>query len=211
MVGRNSSNGGLIMEIITRQEAKEQGLTHYYTGKPCNKGHISKYYVRAGKCFQCIKEKQKKWRAENQERYLESQKKLYQKNRQQYMARAAKWSVANKEKRRDICRKYYREHWDKEKKRKQNYNAKNPEKIASRTRFYQARKRHATLKSFTPKDFENIYKERDRMTKATGIEHHVDHIIPLQGENVCGLHVPWNLQVMLARDNIIKSNKWACG
>ena len=197
------------MEIITRKEAKEQGLTHYYTGKPCSQGHISKRYVSAGKCYQCVKERTAKYREENQERYLDLQKKHYQQNKEKYKAKAAEWSVLNKEKRREICRKYYWENLEKEKQRGKNYRERNPEKMASRTRFYQARKRRATPKSFMPKDFEHIYKERDRMTKATGIEHHVDHIIPLQGENVCGLHVPWNLQVIKAEENLRKSNRLA--
>ena len=53
-----------------------------------------------------------------------------------------------------------------------------------------------------------FYKESHRLTKETGIKHNVDHIIPLNGELVSGLHVHTNLQVITAAENIRKHNKF---
>lgn len=52
-----------------------------------------------------------------------------------------------------------------------------------------------------------MYFESVRLTEETGVQHEVDHMVPIAGKNVCGLHVPWNLRVIPRLDNIRKSNK----
>jgi len=53
-----------------------------------------------------------------------------------------------------------------------------------------------------------VYTEASRLTKETGIPYHVDHVVPLQGVLVSGLHLPCNLQVMEGGENSGKGNKW---
>jgi len=54
---------------------------------------------------------------------------------------------------------------------------------------------------------EHIYAEARRMTVVTGIRHEVDHIVPLQGREVSGLHVENNLQILTKQANRLKSNR----
>ena len=66
----------------------------------------------------------------------------------------------------------------------------------------------ATVSFGDPEKIKAVYLEAARLTSETGTPHHVDHIVPLRGKNVCGLHVEWNLQPLPAQENIKKSNRY---
>jgi len=75
---------------------------------------------------------------------------------------------------------------------------------------YRPGRREARPSWLTPSQLElmrSIYMEARRLTRETGVRHHVDHIHPLRGETVCGLHVPWNLQILTASENCRKQNR----
>ena len=75
---------------------------------------------------------------------------------------------------------------------------------------YRAKKLQATPPWLTNEDYEkikSIYLLSQQISETTGIPHEVDHIIPLQGINVSGLHVPWNLRPLPKTLNSSKNNK----
>lgn len=110
-----------------------------------------------------------------------------------------------KEQSRKYSKKYYEANKDKWPAARKKWQDNNSEKQSALWRFYTA-KRRANILQATP-----IWVNMDEIFeiyKSCPINHHVDHIVPIKGKLVSGLHVPWNLQILSASENIRKSNKF---
>jgi len=80
----------------------------------------------------------------------------------------------------------------------------NPGKNAAKSALARARRRQAAPPWLTP---EHKRQMRDLYIQAAITGMHVDHIYPICGENSCGLHVPWNLQILPPTENLKKGNR----
>jgi hypothetical protein len=77
-----------------------------------------------------------------------------------------------------------------------------------RSMLYRRWLRKATPKWADKAAIRKVYEEARVLTRATRLLHTVDHIIPLRGETVCGLHVHNNLRAVLHEDNVRKGNSY---
>lgn len=91
------------------------------------------------------------------------------------------------------------------------YKKANPGKCSTNTANYRASKLQRTVPYAKSDLIQAFYTEAQRLTNKTGIQHHVDHVIPLQHKDVSGLHVHNNLQVITATENCSKGNKFIPG
>ena len=184
----------------TRQEAKDTGAKYYFTGEPCKHGHIAPRKTK-GACVECLKVEWKE-AAEKRADYFRE----YNKSEAGQQAKR-KYYEANKEN--VIARAQARPDEDK-RRYKKTHKVNNPDMYKEMTSLRRRRFRDATPKWLTENQKMEIwlkYRLAIELSRATGERHAVDHIIPLHGESVCGLHVPWNLQVLTQKDNLTKYNR----
>lgn len=149
-------------------------------------------------CHDCRKSEKTKWNEANKEKIasymVDYHKRTYEIHKEKKIAYVIEWQRANKEK--------------SAAKRKRWYEA-NKEKSFARSAIYRASKRNACppwLSESMKQQIEEIYAEARKISNESGVMHEVDHIIPLKSDVVCGLHVPWNLQVISQFKNRNKRN-----
>lgn len=144
-----------------------------------------------------------RWREKNPERSLLLQRESEKRFRPSY-------NEANKELIQERRRRYARENEDKVKEYQREWRKANKGLKAFHSRNYDASKLKATPSWLSEEEVERmkcIYEVCAMRNRESDDSWHVDHIVPLRGKEVCGLHVPWNLRVIRAVDNIKKGNR----
>ena len=170
------------MQIVSRAQAKRDNLSRYFTGLECNRGHLCERFVSNSGCVECAKLSALK----RVDKIRACARENARKNQQKRAPYIAEWHRKNRERIREIAQTWRQKHKDR----------KNADAAKRR-----ARKKCACPSWVDLNAIREIYKNCP-----DGF--HVDHIIPLQSELVCGLHVPWNLQYLPILENISKSNKF---
>jgi len=234
-------------EVITRKQAKEQGLPRYFTGKPCKKGHVDVRLVSNGQCCSCrmdryikerlsfnsnyftdkecrnsVKEIKKLAKEQNNKYYFTGipcekghiAQRLVRnnycilcfddyliRNNENIIKSKDKWTKNNKDKIKLKNEKYLKENPDKRKETQSKYYKANKNAINAKNRNRQLAKIFRTPKWADLQAIKEFYINCPKdMT--------VDHIIPLQGKLVSGLHVLANLQYLTPKENFSKGNKY---
>jgi hypothetical protein len=153
----------------------------------------------------------KEYRAKRKEHYKQLAKDWYAKNKEVSIERAIQWIKENKQRASELNLASYHRNKEIRKVQYKAWTQANKGKVLARVRKYELAKINRTPQWLDKDDgwvIQEIYELSYKRTKMTGIKWHVDHIIPLQGKLVSGLHVPANLQVIPAIINMGKGNKF---
>lgn len=202
-------------EIISRAEAKERGLKYYFTGNPCGRGEVAARKTNDSSCL-CVKcreaardrrrkcekrnpklkaERSKRYRRNKPDKIKERNKRYYQENKENISAYKSEYVKNNAEMIKEHNRNYY---------------------TSNKERFMVsgAKRRSAKLQSiplwFSEFDhfvIQQAYELSSLRKHETGIEWHVDHLVPLQARDASGLHCANNIQVIPAAMNLAKKNR----
>jgi hypothetical protein len=201
----------------------EKDYSLFSKNKPSADGYLSQ-------CKECLKEKRRNLNITNPEAYelakATARATKARLGKEHLKASKTNWDIKNAEHVKKYRDEHYKENAEYIKqhqrdlrlanpgiasKRTKAWKLRNPEKALDIKRYcnanYRAKKINASVSWKDNGKIDAIYKEAKRLSKLMWIEFHVDHIIPLQGEFVSGLHWEGNLQILTAFENLSKRNR----
>jgi hypothetical protein len=172
------------------KEARKTGDRHYFTGKPCLRGHLSQRWTSTQQCVECSKAFRRAFLATDvgQQLTREAQKRHYITNKQKRHENVARWRANNPDQQKAILKRY-----------------RDSANGHAMKLWHQHIAEGANPKARTVYGQEGvieIYAEARRL----GLT--VDHIDPLKHDLICGLHNRFNLQMLSKQENARKGNSW---
>lgn len=186
-------------------------------------------------CRACCSAIKKNLYSENKEKYSELSKSYYQKNATRLKEYQAQYKIENRElvlERKRVygykvrkTKEWKDKHSEKRRIQAKDWRARNLERVRQYNKKYKkentdlcvaianrrtAGKRSSAIRLSSEENtrFLDLYKKAKSMNKEKPRSYNVDHIIPLKHPNICGLHVPWNAQILTQEENFSKRNKW---
>jgi hypothetical protein len=209
-----------VIKSQARVKAREEGQKYYVPESPCARGHMLRR-ATSGVCIDCARLRETVRIDLDRITYNTRKQKERQHRLPQIAAKARVSRLMESDENKSIRREKSRlrsiiwrqKNPDHENTKlcKKTYRDNNPALLQALAVKRRVSKLNRTPKWTTKEDLDaikHIYIIANQFSKSFGTEYHVDHIIPLQGKLVSGLHVPSNLQIIPAIDNIKKGNKY---
>lgn len=166
------------------------------------------YYARTA---ESQKKRAADWAAANQDRKRATDRAWKEKNEETIRVRSKAFRTANAEELKRRKREHYRANREAMREKCRIWRKANHGKVIASAAARKRRIRQAMPKWLSKdqrREIRQYYENAVYANEALGAVYHVDHIIPITHPLVCGLHVPWNLQLLTAEENVEKSNRF---
>lgn len=171
----------------TCRRCQKEKATTEYRADPRYKDGLASW------CSECFRANNSRWAKENRERLT---------------AKAANWRAENPGTLRDINLRFKAANRERLAEQHAAWAKANRGKRNATSAAYKASKLRATPPWADLDKIRMIYEAAARLQAETGLRLHVDHIVPLQHDSVCGLHCEANLRIILGSENESKRNNW---